>query len=90
MMLLGVAQPLNYFRKGDGLGNVSDFDDDTLSHFGIRDNHDKSTFNTSDTIALFAKVFDFDCPLLTLFDWLLWPVFVLRFCFGLLGSIVRR
>jgi len=69
---------LNDLSKGYALSYVSNLDSHTLTLFGLRDNDDEPTFDTSDSVTLFADIFDFDIALFALFNgWLLRTAFAL-------------
>ncbi|SEP07858.1 hypothetical protein SAMN05216388_103153 [Halorientalis persicus] len=72
-ILLVVVETFDNFREGNISLNISDFDGNAFALFALRDNNDEPTLNSSDAVTLVAKIFDFNSPLLPLFNgWCLW------------------
>lgn len=85
-MLLPTVYSLGDFCEGDGIADISDFDGDSFTFGGIRNDDDEAAFDTGDAIALVADGFDLDGTLVAFFDggfWLLVSVsYGLRRRFG--------
>jgi len=63
LVVIGFA--LDDLGKGDILSDVGNLDGDPLTLFGIGNNDDEATLNTSDSITLVTNVLDFDASLFT-------------------------
>ncbi|SDG44129.1 hypothetical protein SAMN05216218_1451 [Halorientalis regularis] len=72
-ILLVVVETFDNLREGNISLNISDFDGNAFALFALRDNDDEPTLNASDAVTLVAEIFDFNSPLLPLFNgWCLW------------------
>jgi hypothetical protein len=65
MALFVVVCPFNDVCEGDRFSDISDFDCDSLTDLGVRNDDDKPLFNMGEAVALLAEGFNFDSFLFT-------------------------
>ena len=84
-------QTFDNLREGNVCLDISDLDSNTFALFGIGNYDDEAALDTGNAVALLADIFDFDSPLLSLFNGRrLWSMRGLGFRVGPTGSIRCR